>query len=155
MNAKVKWATRFRHPCSCSRDRAGQSGRDILDDGRDIGMPAGSSDPRPADPAGLDTLIDLAEPAANFLKALGHDGRLAILCHLLRGPKSVTELENLVQMRQAVVSQQLARLRLEGLVSTRREGQAIFYSLLDPKVAEMIRLLCSLFGIPAENRDRG
>ena len=118
-------------------------------------MPAGTTAPHTADPAGLDALIDLAEPAANFLKALGHDGRLSILCHLLRGPKSVTELENLVQMRQAVVSQQLARLRLEGLVSARRDGQAIFYSLLDPKVAEMIRLLCSLFGIPAQDREPG
>lgn len=126
-----------------------------MDDGCDIGLPAGTTDPHPVDPAGLDGLIGLAEPAANFLKALGHDGRLSILCHLLRGPKSVTELENLVQLRQAVVSQQLARLRLEGLVSARREGQAIFYSLLDPKVSEMIRLLCSLFGNPASDRNEG
>lgn len=97
---------------------------------------------------GLDTLIVEAEAAAGFLKALGHDGRLSILCHLLRGPKSVTELESLVQMRQAVVSQQLARLRLEGLVSTRREGQAIYYSLRDPKVSEMLRVLCEMFGTP-------
>ncbi len=105
-----------------------------------------------AEPEGLDGLIAEAEAAANFLKALGHDGRLTILCHLRRGPRSVTELENLVQNRQAVVSQQLARLRLEGLVSARREGQAIYYSLLDPKVAEMIGLLCSLFGLPEGDR---
>lgn len=90
-------------------------------------------------------LIARAEIAANFLKALGHDGRLTILCHLRDGPKSVTELENLLSSRQAVVSQQLARLRLEGLVSARREGQAIFYSLLDPKVEETIALLARLF----------
>ncbi len=106
-------------------------------------------------PEGLDALIGQAEAAANFLKALGHDGRLAILCHLRRGPHSVTELENLVQNRQAVVSQQLARLRLEGLVSTRREGQAIYYSLLDPKVEEMIGLLCRIFGTPEEGRGKG
>lgn len=58
-----------------------------------------------------------AMDVANFLKALGHDGRLMILCHLLSGPKSVTELETLLSSRQAAVSQQLARLRLEGLVS--------------------------------------
>lgn len=93
-----------------------------------------------------------AEGAANFLKALGHDGRLTILCHLHSGPKSVTELENLLESRQAVVSQQLARLRLEGLVSARRDGQTIYYSLLDPRVAEMIALLCRLFGTPAKDR---
>ncbi|MFD2175850.1 ArsR/SmtB family transcription factor [Rhodobacter lacus] len=100
-------------------------------------------------PDGLDGLVSAAEPAANFLKALGHDGRLAILCHLLRGPHSVSELENLLAARQAVVSQQLARLRLEGLVAARREGQTIYYSLLDPKVEEMLRLLCRLYGLPA------
>lgn len=103
-------------------------------------------------PERLAGLIGDAEGAANFLKALGHDGRLTILCHLQTGPKSVTELENLLETRQAVVSQQLARLRLEGLVSARREGQAIFYSLLDPRVAEMIDLLCRLFGNPASDR---
>ena len=95
-----------------------------------------------ADQAGL---VDRAGDVANFLKALGHDGRLTILCHLRSGPKSVTELENLLSSRQAVVSQQLARLRLEGLVSARREGQAIYYSLLDPKVTEVIEVLARLF----------
>ena len=94
----------------------------------------------------LAPLISQTEAACNFLKALGHDGRLTILCHLLSGPKSVTELENLLSSRQAVVSQQLARLRLEGLVYARREGQAIFYSLLDPKVLAMIEVLATLFG---------
>ncbi|MEH7829499.1 ArsR/SmtB family transcription factor [Gemmobacter denitrificans] len=103
-------------------------------------------------PPPLAPLVAEAEAAANFLKALGHDGRLTILCHLHSGPKSVTELENLLSARQAVVSQQLARLRLEGLVSARREGQVIYYSLLDPKVAETIELLCRLFGTPAQDR---
>lgn len=94
---------------------------------------------------GLEVLVAQANDAANFLKALGHDGRLTILCHLLSGPKSVTELENLPSARQAVVSQQLARLRLEGLVSARREGQAIFYSILDPKVVEVLSVLSKLF----------
>lgn len=103
-------------------------------------------------PDTLAPLVAEAETAANFLKALGHDGRLTILCHLHSGPKSVTELENLLSARQAVVSQQLARLRLEGLVSARREGQVIFYSLLDPRVSEMIELLCRLFGTSAQDR---
>lgn len=91
-------------------------------------------------------LAQSATEAATLLKALGHDGRLTILCHLMSGPKSVTELENLLESRQAVVSQQLARLRLEGLVSTRREGHTIFYSILDPKVVDLLKVLKNLFG---------
>ncbi len=103
----------------------------------------GDDDPdKVCDLAGL---ITQAEQASTLLKAMGHDGRLTILCHLRTGPKSVTELENLLSARQAIVSQQLARLRLEGLVSARREGQAIFYSLLDPKVTEMIEVLARLY----------
>jgi len=93
-----------------------------------------------------------AASAATFLKALGHDGRLMILCHLTSGPKSVTELENLLSSRQAVVSQQLARLRLEGMVSARREGQAIYYSILDQRVREILRLLDGLFCGPGSDR---
>lgn len=93
----------------------------------------------------LTGLISGAEKASTLLKAMGHDGRLTILCHLRSGPKSVTELENLLSARQAIVSQQLARLRLEGLVSARREGQAIYYSLLDPKVTAMIGVLAQLY----------
>ncbi len=81
---------------------------------------------------------------SSLFKALGHDGRLAILCHLASGEKSVTELEGLLGQRQAAVSQQLARLRLEGLVATRREGKAIHYSLLDPNVVTLLRVLPEL-----------
>ena len=86
-----------------------------------------------------------AQDASNFLKALAHEGRLMILCHLSSGEKSVTELENLLSSRQAAVSQQLARLRLEGLVSCRRDGKAIYYSLSDPKAARLIELVYDMF----------
>ncbi|MCE6960799.1 metalloregulator ArsR/SmtB family transcription factor [Cereibacter sphaeroides] len=98
-----------------------------------------------ADRPGAAALIDEADAATGFLKALGHEGRLTILCHLISGPKSVMELETLLSSRQAAVSQQLARLRLEGLVTARREGQAIFYSILDPKVERVVGLLAELF----------
>jgi ArsR family transcriptional regulator len=83
--------------------------------------------------------------AAAFLKALSHEGRLMILCHLTEGERSVTELERLLESRQAAVSQQLARLRLEGLVGTRREGKAIFYSIQDPKVLQLVKLLHDMY----------
>lgn len=68
-----------------------------------------------------------------------------ILCHLADGEKSVTELERLLEMRQAAVSQQLSRLRLEGLVSARRDGKAIYYSILDQNVLSTVRLMLDLF----------
>jgi len=86
-----------------------------------------------------------APEAAAFLKALSHEGRLMILCHLAERERSVTELERLLGSRQAAVSQQLARLRLEGLVSTRRDGKTIIYAIQDPKVLETIRLLQGLY----------
>ncbi len=90
-------------------------------------------------------VISSASSATDFMKALAHEGRLMILCHLVSGEKSVTELENLLSSRQAAVSQQLARLRLEGLVNSRRDGKVIYYSLGDPKAARMIELLHQMF----------
>ena len=93
-----------------------------------------------------------AEGAAAFLKALAHEGRLLILCHLNTGEKSVTELERLLGQRQAAVSQQLARLRMEGLVRARRDGKTIFYSIDDPKAQRAISLLYDMF---CAERDAG
>jgi ArsR family transcriptional regulator len=91
------------------------------------------------------SLARQAETASDFLKALAHKGRLMILCHLVEGERSVGELEALIGARQAAVSQQLARLRLEGLVTSRRDGKTILYSLGDPRVATLIRTLHSVF----------
>ncbi len=93
----------------------------------------------------LDKMMDNATVAANFLKAISHEGRLMILCHLVSGEKSVTELEDLLSARQAAVSQQLARLRLEGLVTPRREGKAIYYRLPDTRPRKIIDLVYDLF----------
>lgn len=97
------------------------------------------------DPLDADSMFENARNAAAFLKALSHEGRLMILCHLSTGEKSVTELENLLGSRQAAVSQQLARLRLEGLVSARREGKAIYYSLHDPKARRLLGVVYEMF----------
>lgn len=93
----------------------------------------------------LDALIDSAAAASNFLKAISHEGRLMILCHLVSGEKSVTELEDLLSARQAAVSQQLARLRLEGLVTPRREGKTIYYSLTDDRPRQILEVVHELF----------
>ena len=93
----------------------------------------------------LDAMMDNATLATNFLKAIGHEGRLMILCHLVTGEKSVTELEELLSARQAAVSQQLGRLRLEGLVKPRREGKTIYYSLTDDRCKKIISVVYDLF----------
>lgn len=90
-------------------------------------------------------MAEQAKTASEFMKALAHEGRLMLLCHLVEGEKSVSELEALIGARQAAVSQQLARLRLEGLVTSRREGKAIYYSIDDPKVQRLICMLHDLF----------
>lgn len=108
-------------------------------DETDLGQTSGQND------VAADEMLIKATSAAAFLKALSHEGRLMILCHLSSGEKSVTELERLLSSRQAAVSQQLARLRLEGLVNCRREGKAIYYSIQDPKVSRTITLVYDMF----------
>ena len=93
----------------------------------------------------LDKILDNATRASNFLKAISHEGRLMILCHLVTGEKSVTELEELLSARQAAVSQQLSRLRLEGLVTPRREGKTIYYSLTDDRPRQILEVVYDLF----------
>ncbi|MCC1494461.1 helix-turn-helix transcriptional regulator [Cognatishimia sp. F0-27] len=86
--------------------------------------------------------------AAKFLKTLAHEGRLMILCHLCEGELSVGQLEELLNIRQAAVSQMLARLRDENLVQTRRDGKTIYYSLKGAETSEVISLLHRLFCEP-------
>ena len=90
-------------------------------------------------------LRDNAQTASDFLKAISHEGRLTILCSLANGEKSVTEIENMLASRQAAVSQQLSRLRLEGLVTARREGKQIYYSLTDDRARMIIERVYELF----------
>ena len=96
-------------------------------------------------PTELDVMVEKAKSASSFLKAISHEGRLMILCHLVSGEKSVTELEELISARQAAVSQQLSRLRLEGLVIPRREGKTIYYRLADDKPKQVLEVIYDLF----------
>ncbi len=93
----------------------------------------------------IEQMVEHATDAAALLKAIGHEGRLMILCHLTTGEKSVTELEDLLSARQAAVSQQLARLRLEGLVQPRRDGKTIYYSLTDDRPKQIMEVVYDLF----------
>ena len=93
----------------------------------------------------IESMIENARKATEFLKTLSHEGRLMILCHLASGEKSVTDLERLLMTRQAAVSQQLARLRSEGLVDFRRDGKTIYYSLADERARRMLELVYDMF----------
>ncbi len=93
----------------------------------------------------IDRMADSAREASEFLKALAHESRLMILCNLLDGEKSVGELEAFLSLRQSTVSQQLARLRLEGLVAARRDGKTIYYSIADDKARIVIGILYNAF----------
>ena len=89
----------------------------------------------------LDELFNNGRLVSDFLKATAHEGRLMILCNLAGGEKSVSDLEDLLSYRQAAISQQLARLRLEGFVNFRRDGKTIYYSIKDLKILKIINLL--------------
>ncbi len=109
---------------------------------RQTTLPVFSTDMCPQD---MKRMIANAETAAAFLKAISHEGRLMILCHLASGEKTVTELEDLLSARQAAVSQQLTRLRLEGIVKPRRDGKTVYYSLNDERAQKILETVYDLF----------
>jgi DNA-binding transcriptional ArsR family regulator len=93
----------------------------------------------------LHNLMRKARKASDYLKALAHENRLVILCLLSERERSVTELEGLLALNQATVSQQLARLRHEGLVETRRDGRAVYYRLADDTTRRFIQAVYEKF----------
>ena len=105
--------------------------------------------PKPAEAElDLDTLVANARGASEFLKALSHEARLMILCLLVDGEKSVSDIEETLKLRQPAVSQQLARLRADDLVEARREGKNIYYSLARSEVRDIIEALHRAFCKP-------
>lgn len=86
-----------------------------------------------------------AADAAGLMKALGNESRLMILCMLAEGERSVSDLNEMIPLSQSALSQQLARLRKQGLVKTRRESQAIFYSLASGPADQVIHLLHTIY----------
>lgn len=93
----------------------------------------------------FEQMLDNAREASDFLKSLANENRLLILCLLAEGELSVTELENALGIRQPTTSQQLARLRADELVSHRREGKTIYYSLASDEARKVVALVYDLF----------
>jgi DNA-binding transcriptional ArsR family regulator len=99
--------------------------------------------------ADAERLAHNAKRAADLLKALAHENRLMILCILAQGEKSVSELEQMLSLRQPTVSQQLARLRADGLVTPRRHGKTIHYSLTSKEARVVLGAVYAVFCGPA------
>jgi len=92
-----------------------------------------------------DEMLGHAANAADLMKALGNESRLMILCMLADGERSVSDLNETIPLSQSALSQQLARLREQGIVQTRRESQSIFYSLAKGPANRIIQLLHDIY----------
>lgn len=93
-------------------------------------------------------LQEKAADASVLLKVLASESRLIILCQLIDGEKSVNQLEELVGMRQSALSQHLAILRREKLVTTRRSAQFIYYSLASEEARTIMGILYDIYCAP-------
>jgi DNA-binding transcriptional ArsR family regulator len=93
----------------------------------------------------LDKMHSSAADVSDLLKLLGHPDRLMVLCQLKFGEQSVGELSRNLGIKQSPLSQHLARMRHEGVVSSRREAQTMYYSIADHKVAQVICVLYELY----------
>jgi DNA-binding transcriptional ArsR family regulator len=83
--------------------------------------------------------------AARLMKTVGNENRLMVVCALAEGELSVGELLERIDLSQSALSQHLAVLRREGLVSTRREAQSIYYSLSSSDAGKLIKFLFDMF----------
>jgi ArsR family transcriptional regulator, virulence genes transcriptional regulator len=86
-----------------------------------------------------------AAEAAGLLRTLAHEARLAVLCELVGRERTAGALVEASGLSQSALSQHLAKLRQEGIVATRREGQTIYYRLADPRAERLIATLYQLF----------
>lgn len=94
----------------------------------------------------IEALAERASEVAEVLKMLANEQRLLLLCRLRQGECSVSELIDICGLSQSSVSQHLAKLRLSGIVNTRRDGTTIHYQLADGNVETLIDVLCDRFG---------
>ncbi|MEY9886373.1 DNA-binding transcriptional ArsR family regulator [Bradyrhizobium sp. USDA 328] len=95
-----------------------------------------------------------ADQASELLKALANRHRLLIICQLIDGERSVGELAEFLNLRDSTVSQHLALLRKDGLVSARREAQTIFYSIASEPAREVLKTLYQAFCSPRSARTK-
>ncbi len=107
-----------------------------------MSQPLPQSSPMPMDP---ESMKEHALEASRLLKALANESRLMVLCSLCEREMSVGELNARVPLSQSALSQHLAVLRRDGLVTTRREAQTIYYSVVDGPAAKIINTLHGIY----------
>jgi len=103
-------------------------------------------------PPDFDAMASHADEAAALLKSLAHPARLLVLCRLVEGEATVSELQALGSLSMSALSQHLAVLREAGLVATRREAQAIYYSLADSPALGVMQALHEAYCSPRRKR---
>lgn len=86
-----------------------------------------------------------ASQVERLLKLLAHRGRLMVLCNLMEGERSAGDLESVAKLSQSALSQHLAKLREEKIVSTRRDAQRIYYRLADDRTRTILDCLTQTF----------
>lgn len=97
----------------------------------------------------ISEMLNAADEASDLLKALANRHRLLIICQLSEQERSVGELAELLKVRDSTVSQHLALLRRDGLVTARRDGQTIWYSIGSAPARELIRTLYRVYCAPS------
>lgn len=97
------------------------------------------------------TILDNAENASQFLKTLANKHRLVILCQLIEGEKTVSELIDFSGAAQATISQHLSKLKDEGIVDFRRDHRHLYYRIVNEDVAKILHPLHSIFCPPEKS----
>ena len=110
-----------------------------------------SDGPPDAPLEGFDAFGGDPRPAADLLRVLANSHRLKVLCALRNGERPVGEIAGVVGLSQSALSQHLARLRRDGVVEARRQGQTIFYRIAD---ADVMSLLAAVSAVMARRRSR-
>ena len=100
----------------------------------------------------VDAMEAAADSASDLLKALANRHRLLIVCQLIDGERSVGDLAEFLGLRDSTVSQHLALLRKDGLVSTRRDAQTIYYSIASEPAREILAALYRVYCVPQNGK---
>ncbi|MEG2358167.1 ArsR/SmtB family transcription factor [Acinetobacter sp.] len=93
----------------------------------------------------ISSMRDSAELVVGVLKSLANTDRLLILCHLAQAELNVSQIEQITQISQPTLSQQLMMLRKSDVVTTRRDGKQIYYSIKDPNLVTVLQTLYQLY----------
>lgn len=93
----------------------------------------------------IEKLAEQCESVSSLLKAIAHPQRLKILCSLAEGEKSVSQLEVYSGASQSSVSQYLNKMKSEGLLQSRRDGQQIFYKIVHPELLKLMSAMQKIF----------